>query len=157
VPTYLSILAEAYARDERPQEALAVVDEALAMAEQTGSHYWDAELRRLEGTLLPSASSEPDAEARFSTAIEIARRQKARSLELRATVDLCRLWAARGKTREARARLAEVYDGFTEGFDTADLTDAKALLDELAERDGAGSPGSPNRKPPRRGRRSSAA
>ena len=77
---------------------------------------------------------EAEAEACFLKAIEISRRQQAKSLELRATMSLARLWQAQGKRKEAWARLAEIYDWFTEGFDTADLRDAKALLDELSTR-----------------------
>jgi predicted ATPase len=77
-------------------------------------------------------SLEEEAEACFLKAIEIARRQQAKSLELRATMSLARLWQRQGKGKEARKMLAEVYDWFTEGFDTADLKDAKAMLEELA-------------------------
>ena len=105
-----------------------LVQEALAAATESGNHYWTADLHRVRGTL---AESEKDAEASFVEAIAIARRQGAKSFELRAATHLSRLWARQGKTREAHALLAEAYAWFTEGFDTADLEDAKALLEEL--------------------------
>ena len=96
--------------------------------------YWDAELHRLKGALLLSLSdgNESEAEACFKNAIEIARGQSAKSFELRAAMGLARLWQDEGKQAEARDLLAPVYGWFTEGFDTADLKDAKALLDDLA-------------------------
>jgi len=131
----------------------------LTVATQSGYEYWTAELYRLKGTLTlearpAEASSKPsqrprrsaptdhrspapkdlaerNAEACFHEAIETARRQAAKSLELRATTSLTRLLARQGKTKAARALLAEVYDRFTEGFDTADLGEAKALLEDL--------------------------
>ncbi len=93
-----------------------------------------AELYRLEGELLllQNASGATEAESCFREAIEIAQRQQAKSWELRATTSLARLLAKQGRSDEARAMLAEIYNWFTEGFDTADLKDANALLDELA-------------------------
>jgi predicted ATPase len=136
VPTYLSFLAEAYEQHDRPAEGLGVVAEALAIADASDAHYWDAALERIRGELTlrgrgrkPAAQTE--AEACFRRAIEIAQRQQAKSLELRAATSLGRLWQSQGKTAEARALLSETYAWFREGFDTADLCDAKALLDEL--------------------------
>jgi hypothetical protein len=129
-----------------------VVDEALTLVEKKGEHVFEAELYRLKGTLsLPSIvqsqkskvkkglesgdwSLESAAEECFSKAIEIARRQQAKSLELRAVMSLARLWQQQGKKEEARKLLAEVYSWFTEGFDTTDLQEAKALLAREKER-----------------------
>jgi DNA-binding winged helix-turn-helix (wHTH) protein/predicted ATPase len=139
MPTYLGLLAEAYAEGNRLDESAATVTEALAVSDATGAHYWDAELRRLQGSLAlrratpgrKTASGPSDAEACFRSAIEIARRQEAKTLELRAATSLSRLWQSQGKIADARALLSGVYGWFGEGFDTADLRDAKALLDEL--------------------------
>jgi predicted ATPase len=95
--------------------------------------WWEAELYRLRGELLlQHAVAQPgEAETCFRQALDIARRQQAKSLELRAAMSLCRLWQRQGKRDAARQLLAEVYGWFTEGFDTADLQEAKALLEEL--------------------------
>jgi predicted ATPase len=139
VPAFLGLVAEAYEKVGRPTEGLAAVTEALTVAQRSEQHYWEAELHRLQGMLTrqAEASSEreaghlPSAESHFLRAIEIARRQRARSLELRATVSLSRMWADEGKAGEAHALLSGIYGWFTEGFDTADLREAKALLTEL--------------------------
>jgi len=109
--------------------------EAQAFANGTEGHAYDAEIYRLKGELLRRTGDSNAAEAQncFERAIEIARNQSAKSLELRATMSLARLLAKQGKCDEARTLLAEIYNWFTEGFGTADLKDAKALLDELAE------------------------
>jgi predicted ATPase len=110
-------------------EASAALAEAFAFVERSGERIFEAELYRLRGEL---KSDDPvEAEADFHRALDIARSQEARSLELRATMSLARLLAKQGKRDEARAMLAEIYNRFTEGFDTADLKEAKALLDEL--------------------------
>jgi predicted ATPase len=103
------------------------------LVDRTGECWYEAELHRLSGefSLLRDSSSVSAAESSFRTAIEIARKQEAKSLELRATTSLARLLAKQGNRREARAMLAPLYGWFTEGFDTLDLKDAKALLDEL--------------------------
>lgn len=145
VPTFLGLLAEAEGRCGRPEEGLAALSDARAMSESSGAHYWDAELRRLEGALLllkggvahagrsrrarPPANNE--AEARFRDAIEIARRQGAKSLELRAATSLARLWQVQRKTSEARALLEGIYGTFDEGIGTFDLTEACAVLDAV--------------------------
>jgi predicted ATPase len=108
--------------------------------EKTGNRFWEAEIYRLKGEMLltlaqgtertPTAQN-TEAEACFHQAIDVARRQQAKTLELRATTSLCRLWQAQGKGAEAHALLAEIYGWFTEGFDTADLIEAKALLQAL--------------------------
>jgi predicted ATPase len=106
--------------------------EARAAADKTGEGFWDAEMHRLHGELsLQIAATEPGrAEKSFLTAIEIARRQQARSLELRAGMSLSQLWKRQGKKDEARQLLAVIYASFTEGHDTPDLREARALLDE---------------------------
>ncbi len=135
VPTFLGLLAAAEGRCARPHDGLAVVGDALAMSEASGSHYWDAELRRLEGTLhLASGRGRTAvraATASFTTAVEIARRQQAKSLELRATTSLCALRARQGDVADARAMLAAIHDSFDDGVETADLIAAKSLLARL--------------------------
>ena len=128
LPGYRAWLAETYSQIGHRREGLELVEEALAAGTESGNHYWTAELYRLRGAL---TGMEGDAESSFVEAIAIARRQRAKSFELRAATSLSRLWARQGKTREAHALLAEAYAWFTEGFDTADLKDAKALLEEL--------------------------
>jgi len=126
-------MAEVYARTGQVQEGLSTLAEALIATDKTGDRRWVAELYRLKGELtLQSKSAGPEgAEEYFHRAIGISRGQEAKSLELRATMSLARLLATQGRRDEARAMLAEIYNWFTEGFDTADLKDAKALLDEL--------------------------
>jgi len=99
-----------------------------------GERRWEAELYRLKGEILlaRSAAHDAEAEACFRQALDIARHQEAKSWGLRAAMSLARLWQRQGKRAEARALLAPIYDWFTEGFDTADLREAKALLEELA-------------------------
>ena len=159
MPTYLAWLAEMYGKAGQPAEGLLLVSEAFAAAEQSGYQYWTAELHRLRGELTlqsergeitgksrsrrgepaptdhrsaaPGSLVEQHAEACFLEALEVARRQRARSFELRAATSLSRLWARQGKARAAQALLADIYAWFTEGFDTADLSDAKSLLEDL--------------------------
>ncbi len=134
IPASLVMVAEAYRKLDRPADGLSAVIEGLTVARSCGQHYWEAELHRLAGVLtLESSADAGEAEAHLRRAIQVARRQRARSLELRAVTSLSRLLADQGKAGEARARLAEVYEWFTEGFDTADLIDARALLEELGE------------------------
>jgi tetratricopeptide (TPR) repeat protein/predicted Ser/Thr protein kinase len=126
-------LSEAYAIAGNLEEAMSVLHEAQDYLAKSGEHYYEAEILRLEAeSLLVRGQPEAKAEETFQSAIEIARRQQAKSLGLRATMSLARLWQKQGKTKEARQQLAEIYDWFTEGFDTPDLKDAKALLDELS-------------------------
>jgi len=108
--------------------------EALAVVENTGGRFYEAELHRLHGELrrrqaVPDA---PQAEACFQRALDVARRQQAKWWELRAAMSLARLWQRQGKPAEARELLAEIYGWFTEGFDTLDLQEAKAFLETLA-------------------------
>ena len=105
--------------------------EGLALADVTGEHFWDAELHRLTGTVLLAENKLDEGEASLQHAIHIAQAQQAKSLELRATTSLARLWRDQGKVSEARELLAPVYGWFTEGFDTRDLKEANALLEEL--------------------------
>jgi predicted ATPase len=120
-----------YGRAGQPEEGLAVVSEALALVDRTDERYYEAELYRLKGELLLMRGAEDKAEASYHKAIEVARGQSTKSLELRAATSLSRLWQQQGRRDRARQMLAEVYGWFTEGFDTRDLQEAKALLDEL--------------------------
>jgi predicted ATPase len=133
-PHFLALLAEAYIRAGQAGAGLGAVAEALAVVHTTGEHWWDAEIYRLqgEGLRLQSVPDERQAEAYFRQALHVARQQQTKSLELRAATSLGRLWLHQGQRTEARQLLAEIYGWFTEGFDTADLQDAKALLEELA-------------------------
>jgi len=128
------LLADSQRGLDRAEDALRSVNTGLALSAERHAPFWDAELQRLKGEIFLQMPDheEDDAEALFRTAIDIARDQEARSLELRAATSLARLWQKQGKKAEARELLAPVYDWFTEGFDTADLKDAKALLEELA-------------------------
>jgi predicted ATPase len=110
------------------------LDEAHTLVERTDDHWWEAEVLRLRGVLLlqVSMSSQSEAETRLCRALDTARRQQARSLELRAATSLARVWRDQGKHIEARDVLLPVYGWFTEGLDTLDLKDAKTLLDELS-------------------------
>jgi predicted ATPase len=132
LPLFLALLAEACGAIGQIDEGLQALTEALAAVEHTGGRFYEAELQRLKGELLRARTAEPDPEAEtcFQKALAIARRQEAKSLELRAAMSLSRLWHQQGKQDEARELLAPIYGWFTEGFDTADLQDAKALLDE---------------------------
>jgi len=126
-------LIECHLRRGEIEAGLMEVADALAHAQRTGERAFASELNRLKGELLLTQGtlSHAEAESSFRTAIEIARAQQARWWELRATVSLARLLDKQGNPEEARAMLADIYNWFTEGFDTADLIDAKALLDEL--------------------------
>jgi predicted ATPase len=156
---HLPWLARAYGKVGRVEEGLAVLTEALTVVDNTGARAYEAELYRLRGELLlmqegyrlqavghrenteeegPRLQAEgrrektEEAEECFLKAIEIACKQQAKSLELRATVSLARLWQQQGKPHEARTILSAIYNWFTEGFDTKDLQEAQALLEELS-------------------------
>ena len=133
MPYYLSLLAGAYGAVGQSEEGLHVLAEALSLGEKTGECWCEAELYRLKGELLLSLSRDhhPEAATCFHHALDVARRQHATSWELRAATSLARLWQSQGKRQEARALLAAIYGWFTEGFDTADLQEAKRLLEEL--------------------------
>jgi predicted ATPase len=108
-------------------------DKTLPLAEHQEERFWEAEISRLQGVVLlrQPGTSQAEAETWLQRALDVARRQEAKSLELRAAMSLRRLWQQQGKRAEARALLAPIYGGFTEGFDTADLQDAKVLLEGL--------------------------
>jgi predicted ATPase len=137
----LALLAEASGLLGQPEGGLAALEEALTLLEQTGERYYEAELHRQRGELLLlcAAKGQPaqdsreqhEAEACFQHALDVARQQRAKSLELRTAMSLSRLWQCQGKRQEAYDLLAPIYGWFTEGFDTADLQEAKTLLHEL--------------------------
>jgi class 3 adenylate cyclase/predicted ATPase len=156
---FLALLVEGYGKGEQVEEGLTVLTEAFALVLRTGERFYEAELYRLKGELtlqqsrvprpesrvtnpqhsMPNTQhltlntqAETEAEGYFQKAIEIARKQQAKSLELRAVMSLARLWQQQGKKEEARQRLAEIYNWFTEGFDTMDLQEARALLEQLS-------------------------
>lgn len=138
-PYALSLLARAYGRAGEPERGLTALTEALTMVQRTEERFWEAELYRLRGELL-LARGEYNAEVKdsFVRALEVSRGQGARSLELRAALSLARLWGSLERLEdrvEVRWRLKEVYDQFTEGLDTADLQEARALLEELDRED----------------------
>jgi predicted ATPase len=135
----MGALAEALASAGQPTEGLPTLAKAINLVEETGERYYEAELYRQKGEILLAQGAEGAPEVRlleaercFRQAIKVARRQQARSWELRATTSLARVWQARGSREEAREMLTEIYSWFTEGFDTRDLLEAKALLDDLA-------------------------
>jgi pentatricopeptide repeat protein len=129
----IALLAQGYARMGRTEEALAMLNEALAHIERTGETVEQAEMLRLKGELLLMRDSAAAAEAEicFRAALEVARAQEARWWELRATVTLARLLRDTNRLDEARTTLVEIYNWFTEGFDLPDLKEARALLDQL--------------------------
>ncbi len=137
----LALLAEAQGKSGQIEEGLTILTEALGVIAENGERWWEAEAYRLQGELLrhrtagnkQHAAMEAAAEASFHQALHVARHQQAKSLELRAAMSLSRLWQRQGKQQEAHQLLAEIYGWFTEGFETKDLQEAKALLAELAE------------------------
>jgi class 3 adenylate cyclase/predicted ATPase len=131
---FLGLLARIAQDAGEPAEALSLLETALAMADSTGERWFESELHRLRGRalIMHQQGAGAAAEGCFQHAIEAAQEQQARLWELRATTSLAQLWAEQGKRAEARALLGPVYGSFTEGFETADLRDARALLDELA-------------------------
>jgi predicted ATPase len=133
-PEVFWMLAELHRRAGMHEAAIGLCGMGLSLAAGTGQLGWDAELRRQKGELLLAIGTNGTgaAEAEMEAALAVARGQEAKSLELRAAMSLARLWQRQGKREEARELLQPVYDGFTEGFDTQDLSDAKALLEELA-------------------------
>jgi predicted ATPase len=136
-PYQLALLGEALAREGQAADGLAALEEALAVAAASGERFLEAELHRLRGELLlarveASPSAWDEAEAGFRRALDVARAQQARALELRAVLSLGRLYRRQGRPAEARPLLAETYGWFTEGFDTPDVRDARALLEETA-------------------------
>jgi len=132
---FLALLAEAHGTMGQPEAGLTVLTEALTLTETTGERLYESECYRLKGELLlqQNAANQAEAETCFQHAISIAQNQSAKSRELRAATSLARLWQQQGKRQEAYDLLAPVYGWFTEGFDTADLKDAKTLLHELGD------------------------
>jgi predicted ATPase/DNA-binding SARP family transcriptional activator len=132
LPEFFFSLAEAYGKAGQTEEGLRLVAEALTRVQRTGERKFEAELYRLRGELLVGrVEAAVEAERCFERALEVARRQRAKSWELRAAMSLCRLWQSQGKREEARDLLQAVYGWFTEGFDTVDLVEARALIDAL--------------------------
>jgi predicted ATPase len=133
-PYYLALLAEVSTKVGQTTEGLEVLAEALATLATSSARWWEAELHRLRGELLlqHTGAQPEEAETCFQQALDVARRQEAKSLELRAAMSLARLRQRQGKRQEAHDLLAPVYGWFTEGFDTADLQEAKALREALA-------------------------
>jgi predicted ATPase len=134
LPSWLSHLAAGHAELGQLDEAWRCIGEAMTAIETTKERWFEAEANRLAGefSLKPPEQDAAKAQAYFDRALSVAREQQARSWELRAAMSLARLWRDQGKRNEARDLLAPVYGWFTEGFDTLDLKEAKALLDELA-------------------------
>jgi TOMM system kinase/cyclase fusion protein len=137
-PYLLALLAEAHGTIGEREEGLTLLTETLTLVDTTGQRWYEAELHRLKGELVlrRSLDNQDEAETCFHHALGIARTQQAKSFELRAATSLARLWQQQGKRQEAHDLLSPVYHWFTEGFDTADLQDAKMLLDALSERRG---------------------
>ena len=131
-PQFISLLAEVYWHVGQAEEGLTAVEDGLATSKRTGNAHFDAELWRLKGELVKMQDKTAEAEACFQKAIELARQQAAKSLELRAATSLARLWQKQGKRKQAQQLLGETYAWFTEGFDTADLREASLLLKELS-------------------------
>jgi predicted ATPase len=130
-----TLLAEVYGHLGHPADGLQALAEAPTLIEQQEERWWEAEVHRLRGVLLLQQTGTPQAEAEpwLQRALDAARRQEAKALELRAAMSLARLWQQQGKRAEAYDLLAPIYGWFIEGFDTADLQEARALLDALAE------------------------
>jgi class 3 adenylate cyclase/predicted ATPase len=132
-PRELAQMAEAYGKSGQPEAGLPLLDEALTWLDTHGEDFTAAEVYRIKGEILlqQSVPDAPQAAAYFQQALAVAQRQQARSYELRAAMSLSRLWQQQGKRAEARALMAPIYGWFTEGFDTADLQEARRLLEEL--------------------------
>jgi predicted ATPase len=133
VPYSYTLLADVADQLDHRTESLQALAEAHTLVEQHEERAWEAEIARLRGVVLLRQTETPQAEAEawLQRALQVARSQEAKALELRAAMSLCRLWQQQGKRTEAYELLAPVYGWFTEGFDTADLQEAKALLEEL--------------------------
>jgi predicted ATPase len=127
------LLADAYGKRGQADEGFPLLAEAWLIVDKSGQGYHNAELHRIEGELRlrQSAPDATQAETCFQAALDVARQQEAKSWELRAALSLARLWQQQGRRAEARELSAPIYNWFTEGFDTADLQEAKVLLEEL--------------------------
>jgi DNA-binding SARP family transcriptional activator len=134
-PYFATHLAQVYGQTGQVKEGIALLDEALAVARRNGEQWIDTEIFRLRGDLLLArGEAAADVEHAYGQAIELARQRGARSRELRATTSLCRLWQKQGKREEGQKLLVDIYNWFTEGFDTPDLQEAKVLLESLSHR-----------------------
>jgi class 3 adenylate cyclase/tetratricopeptide (TPR) repeat protein len=134
IPFFMSLLADAYLMNRNTRSGLTLLRKAISLGAKTHQRLNESELYRLKGEfmILDSGMDSREAEGYFSTAIDIASKQESKSLELRAVMSLCRLWQRQGKEKRARKRLEKTYNWFTEGFDTKNLMDAKALMEELS-------------------------
>jgi predicted ATPase len=133
-PALLSMLAEAYGQAGQPSQGLLMLNEAFTRIEVTGERSSEAELYRLKGVLLRMQGADAqEVESHFRHALAVAQQQEAKSLELRAVMSLSRLWQQQGRQVDAHELLASIYSWFTEGFDTADLQEAKTLLGQLGD------------------------
>jgi predicted ATPase len=132
MPSFHWLSANGYWQAGELEGAMQSLDDAIACIERTDERVWEAEILRLKGEIHRSTGPAEPAETYFKQAIAVAQGQGAKSLELRATTSLVHLWQGLGKQNEARNLLAGVYSAFTEGFDTADLKEAKALLEQLS-------------------------
>ena len=136
ISAFLSLLAESYACAGQFSKALDILKQAFVFVERNDERIWHAELVRLRGEYsLTMGASPVEVAACYQEAIEVAQEQQAKSLELRATMSLARLWQRQGQHAVALARLTEIYNWFTEGYNTVDLRAAKTLLAELAHDD----------------------
>lgn len=133
IPYYIGLLVEAYLKLGEIETALKLLDEEMDVIMKNGLLWHEPEFNRLKGALLFAKSNETEAEAYFLKAIEAAQRQKAKLWEIRTVNDYCRLMINQGRHAEANKMLTRIYNWFTEGFDTKDLIEAKALLDELSQ------------------------
>jgi predicted ATPase len=133
-PWYLALIADAYGAARQFEDAFSALDEALEWVQRNDERLYLAEVHRIRGELLLRQATPDTAQAErcFEQALAVARDHRAKSWELRAATSMARLWGENGRRDDARALLAPVYDWFTEGFDTADLKDAKALLEQLS-------------------------
>src|SRR5262249_24475921 len=133
VPSFCTVLADVYAHLGHTEEGLQALAEAHTLVVEHDERWWEAEIYRLRGALLLRQPETPQAEAEawLQRALDVARRQEAKSLELRAAMSLSRLWQPQGRRAEARDLLTPIYGWFTEGFDTADLQEARVLLEQL--------------------------
>jgi predicted ATPase len=129
---HLGHIAAAHASVGHPEIGLSLLSDAVQTVETTSERFFESELYRLRGELLLMLGNKDGAEGEFWRALEIARQQQARSWELRGAISMARLWRDEGKRDEAHDLLASIYSWFSEGFDTHDLKEAKALIDALA-------------------------
>ena len=128
---YLTLLAEGYCRLGKIDQTAQLLQQAEDFIEETGERFYQAEVLRVKGMLMEATSTSEEAEACYMDALQLARKQKAKTLELRAATSLARLWKGQQRSDEAYQVLAKVYNWFTEGFDTADLKEALTLLERL--------------------------